>query len=186
VIFLINKSQVITTFSGSYLETIPKKNNLFYRQMRTLLLAAILYLIGVVIILFMRPGFMFDEDGRWKEFGSLSRDHTMFPFWLFCISWAVLSYCITMYFMSSKTEPAETISHSSNSRSGKRSKSGKKGRTPAASEDLVEPLPPITAKKEMKPMKPGYYVLNDSAKNTGGAPKYVYYGAEPPEFMGEE
>ena len=112
----------------------------------------------------------------------------MFPFWLFCIAWAVLSYCITMYFMSSKskTEPAETVSHSSNSRSGKRSKSGKKGRALAASEDLVEPLPPITAKKDTKPMKPGYYVLNDTTKNTGGAPKYVYYGAEPPEFMGEE
>jgi len=156
--------------------------------MRTLLLAAILYLIGVVIILLVRPGFMFDEDGRWKEFGSLSGDHTMFPFWLFCISWAVLSYCITMYFMGGigSSSKEETTSNSSNSRSGKRSKSGKKGRTPAASEDLVEPLPPITPKKEMKPMKPGYYVLNDSAKNTGGAPKYVYYGAEPPEFMGEE
>ena len=161
--------------------------------MRTLLLAAILYLIGVVVILLMRPGFMFDEDGRWKEFGSLSKDHTMFPFWLFCISWAVLSYCITMYFMGGiGSRKEETVSNSSNSRSGKRSKSGKKGRAPlsaapnAVPEDLVEPLPPTTPKKDMKPMKPGYYVLNDTSKNTGGAPKYVYYGAEPPEFMGEE
>jgi hypothetical protein len=173
-------------------ERFTEKNNLFYRQMRTLLLAAILYLIGVVVILLLRPGFMFDEDGRWKEFGSLSKDHTMFPFWLFCISWAVLSYCVTMYFMggvgSSSSKKEETVSNSSNSRSGKRSKSGKKGRAPpnAVPEDLVEPLPPITPKKDMKPMKPGYYVLNDTSKNTGGAPKYVYYGAEPPEFMGEE
>jgi hypothetical protein len=69
--------------------------------MRTLLLAAILYLIGVVVILLLRPSIMFDEDGHWKEFGSLSRDHTIFPFWLFCITWAVVSYCITLFMMGS-------------------------------------------------------------------------------------
>ena len=158
--------------------------------MRTLLLAAILYLIGVIVILLLRPSLMFDEDSRWKEFGTLSRDHTIFPLWLFCITWAVVSYCIVLFFTGgsssgSSSNSEETISNSSNSRSGKRSKSGKKAQVPlnATPEDLVEPLPPIVAKKNTKPMKSGYYVLDNTAKNQ---PKYVYYGENPPEFMGEE
>jgi len=136
---------------------------------------------------------MFDEDGHWKEFGSLSKDHTMFPFWLFCITWAVVSYCITLFMMGSgsssssstkvKVEPDEpTTTHP-------RSKKSKKATT-SSSEDndsnLVEPLSPSIKKSGKKPMKPGYYVLNKEATAETGAPKYVYYGSEPPEFMGEE
>jgi len=41
---------------------------------------------------------MFDANGVWKEF-SLKQDdkHTWFPFWLFCILWAILSYSIVSF-----------------------------------------------------------------------------------------
>ena len=152
--------------------------------MRTLLLAAILYLIGVVVILLLRPGLMFDEDGQWKEFGIISKSHTIFPFWLFCITWAVLSYCITMFFMgTSASSYLETVDDPPVKAT---KKSTKKEKELPPDENLVEPLEPRTAKKSKKPMKPGYYVLNTEATNAEGAPKYVYYGSEPPEFMGEE
>jgi uncharacterized membrane protein len=156
-------------------KTITSSND----RMRTLLLAAILYLIGVVVILLLRPALMFDEDGQWKEFGIISKSHTVFPFWLFCVTWAVLSYCITMFFMGSTHIPTP-VDEPMNSPVKSSKKSGIKD------ENLVEPLSPNKAKKAKKPMKPGYYVLNTEATNAEGAPKYVYYGSEPPEFMGEE
>lgn len=169
--------------------------------MRTLLLAAILYLIGVVVILLLRPRPMFDQDGHWKEFGTLSKDHTIFPFWLFCITWAVLSYCITLFFTGTNisTGPAAKTENSKspvdeppvNSRSGRRSKSGKRSKSRTEEllpppDNLVEPLSPIAPKKGKSLPKPGYYVLNNEGTKAEGAPKYVYYGTEPPDLMGEE
>ena len=65
-------------------------------EMRTLLLSGILYLIGVIIALLVRPAIMFNENGQWKEFGMISIEHTIFPFWMFCIVWAVISYMISL------------------------------------------------------------------------------------------
>jgi hypothetical protein len=63
-----------------------------------LLVSCFIYLLGVVLVLYFKPSLMFDDDGVWKEF-SLSQDdkHTWFPFWLFCILWAILSYSIVSF-----------------------------------------------------------------------------------------
>ena len=46
---------------------------------------------------------MFDEKGNWKEFGFLQNEkYTWFPFWLFCILWAVLSFAFINLFFRSK------------------------------------------------------------------------------------
>jgi hypothetical protein len=158
--------------------------------MRTLLLAAILYLIGVVIVLLLRPRLMFDEDGNWKEFGIVSKAHTVFPFWLFCIVWSVLSYCITLFIVGAPggAEHPKKIEDEpvrQNPRSGKRSKSGKRSRPVEAPPDnLIEPLSPMPEMKGKKLTKPGYYVLNTESEK--GNPKYVYYGPEPPGSISEE
>jgi hypothetical protein len=160
--------------------------------MRTLLLAAILYLIGVVVILLLRPRMMFNEDGNWKEFGIVSKSHTVFPLWLFCILWAVVSYCITLFFIGlPNTEHPKHYSTDEpirpNPRSGKRSKSGKRSNpVQYPSENLVEPLTPMPEIKSKNPPKPGYYVLNNKGTNAEGTPRYVYYGPEPPGTIGEE
>jgi hypothetical protein len=167
--------------------------------MRTLLLAAILYLIGVVIVLLLRPRTMFDEDGDWREFGIVSKAHTVFPFWLFCIVWAVLSYCITLFFMGAPGgidhSPKKTVSENlpvdepvrPNPRSGKRSKSGRRSKpVEAPSDNLVEPLSPIPDINGKKPPKPGYYVLNPDGDGGNGVAKYVYYGPKPPGTISEE
>ena len=66
--------------------------------MEILWLAIIIYSIGLVVVLHFKPSLMFNENGTWKEFGyqrssstDLSR-YTIFPFWLFSITWAFLSY----------------------------------------------------------------------------------------------
>lgn len=137
--------------------------------MRTLLLGAILYLLGVAVVLFFRPRLMFHPDGRWKEFGTVSPDHTIFPFWLFCILWAAVSYLISVLgageFPKAKSALVRT----------------------EPPEDLVMPLPPKTrsrsAVQEIEnagDMKPGYYVLDTKELRKSGIPKYIYMGAEVP------
>ena len=70
--------------------------------MRVLLLSCFLYLVGVVALLYLKPELMFDKKGDWKEFGfTASESHTWFPFWLFCILWAFISFFIMNYFFGS-------------------------------------------------------------------------------------
>jgi len=72
--------------------------------MRVLLFSALLYMVGVVVMLFLKPKIMFNEDGSWKEFGLYnSEKHTWFPVWLFCIVWAIVSYGIVKFTVGYKT-----------------------------------------------------------------------------------
>ena len=89
--------------------------------MRVLLGSALLYLTGVVVVLYIKPQLMFTDDGRWKEF-SLTADSTTtrFPFWLFCIVWAILSYALVKFSFS--TLP--TVETSSNLKKGSALKKG--------------------------------------------------------------
>ena len=67
--------------------------------MRVLLVSCFFYLLGVVILLYFKPSFMFDKDGMWKEFGLVqSEKHTWFPVWLFCIVWAIISYALVSFY----------------------------------------------------------------------------------------
>lgn len=70
--------------------------------MRVLLYSAVLYLTGVALVLYFRPSLMFKDDRTWKEFGSQGEDTTYFPFWLFCIVWAVTAYGIMRFLYSEK------------------------------------------------------------------------------------
>ena len=61
------------------------------------LIAGIVYLIGISIVLAIRPSYMFTPDGLWKEFGIEKGDeYTLCPFWLFCIVWALVSYFLVI------------------------------------------------------------------------------------------
>jgi hypothetical protein len=84
--------------------------------MKIILLSTLLYLFGVVVILFLKPSLMFDKNGNWKEFGfNRDNNHTWFPFWLYCILWAILSYAIVKFFF--KVEPV-SVNLKSKSKSG--------------------------------------------------------------------
>jgi hypothetical protein len=118
--------------------------------MRVLLFSAILYLIGVIVILYIRPSYMFREDGSWKEFSiDASKDTTPFPFWAFCILWALLSFAITRFFIESPVPVAKTKS-------------------------TAKPVETATN------LKPGYYVMNRERSEAEGVPRYIYIGAEEP------
>jgi hypothetical protein len=98
--------------------------------------------------------------GTWKEFGLANTgNYTVFPFWMFTIIWAILSYALatlgSMFFASVALKSMNTSSNL----------------------DLFTPVsqasPPTTG---VTSRLPGYYVLE-----TAGQPRYVYYGTEPPK-----
>ena len=153
--------------------------------MRTLLFSAILYLLGITLVLFLRPSLMFDENGVWKEFGTTAPNHTAFPFWLFCIVWAIVSYLITLLAVGEcRTTATGAITAAS---------AAAALRETEPPEDMVMPLPPKSKGRNSRAveealedggnMKPGYYVLDKKELRRSGRPKYIYIGEEPGETI---
>jgi hypothetical protein len=150
--------------------------------MKTLLFSMVFYLLGIAGMLFFRPRLMFHRDGRWKEFGL--EDGTMFPFWLFCIVWAIVSYVLARLIIvdvvtapfaaAAAVSPMLPLDENSipnlNETIGKHRR---KNATVPASAAAPVPVP-------AQEMKPGYYRLN-AASMEKGIPRYVYVGPEEPE-----
>ena len=52
-----------------------------------------IYVVGVAVVLYVRPAVMFHPGGAWKEFGvSKEGGYTVFPFWMFAMVWSLVSY----------------------------------------------------------------------------------------------
>jgi hypothetical protein len=126
--------------------------------MRVLLFSVLVYLAGVVTLLYFRPSYMFKEDGSWKEFSlQPSEDTTPFPIWAFCLIWALISYTLVRFIVGDTVKSAlESI-----------------------------PLPSLPNSVAAPTLKPGYYLLNREGSTESGFPRYVYIGPEqvagPPE-----
>ena len=126
--------------------------------MRRLIVAGLLYLTGIAVLLVIKPQYMFQEDGRWKEFG-IGRDpkrFTYLPFWLFAILWAILSYMIVVL-LDPTSSPQPRIQESQELPRNRRNR-------PSPTQELV----------------PGYYMLNEKSSGRNGVPRYVYLGPEEP------
>ncbi len=141
--------------------------------MQQLFVAGILYLTGIAVILVLKPEFMFMSDGSWKEFG-IGRNpatHTVLPFWLFAVVWALLSYIIVTFvfiMLRVRTTP-DTPPVNINTR---------KEYTFPPEEDII-PIKRRTTTRSRAPsdLSDGYYFLNSKAtEEAGGIPKYIYLG----------
>jgi len=138
--------------------------------MRALLFSTVLYLLGIAVVLYIRPKLMFHPDGRWKEFGIHDTEATVFPFWGFCIAWAVVSFLLgrliagesTGQIVSASLAAAPTLT--------------------SRVTEPIEPLPVLSTGTETNDLsKPGYYKLNEKATKKNGVPRYIYVGPELPE-----
>ena len=126
--------------------------------MWTFVFAGALYLVGVAVVLVIRPAFMFDASGNWLEFGIGKGDrYTQFPFWLFCLAWAIVSYLIVL--VACRVMYPALIQ-------------------PQVQVQVQVPVPEDDGAVELPK---GYYMLNKKATKLAGVPKYVYLGTEPPE-----
>ena len=131
------------------------------------------YIVGVAVVLYVRPALMFHADtGAWKEFG-LDSGRSVMPFWMFALVWAFVSYVlgtlISVYLtgVALQSLPADVVEANISNVLKPVSKSP----PPALPTSVVE-----TAASPIG-TAPGYYVLEAQKV---GPPKYIYFGASPP------
>ena len=60
---------------------------------------SILVFITVIILFhyFIKPGFVYNSDGTFKEFGLGYKQKTVIPMWVVCICLAILSYLFVLW-----------------------------------------------------------------------------------------
>lgn len=149
--------------------------------MGTLWYAFGIYMAGVGIVLYLRPRLMFLENGIWKEFGlATEADQTIFPFWMFAIVWAIISYALasllSMFFASVAMKSADVpqASNTVPNASFIQPISANPNWSPAATAHFATNVQPLAQRT------PGYYILDPYANPA--TPRYIYYGPEPPGF----
>jgi hypothetical protein len=143
--------------------------------MEILWLAIVFYSLGLAAVLHFRPRLMFHENGSWKEFG-YQRDsrHTMFPFWLFAIAWAFVSYAV-----------AAAIAWSYGSAAAATAVAYSYVEAPASAtdDDEYDAVPVSRSRRSTRQKtepRAGYYVLDPQSEESG-LRRYIYYGSTPPQ-----
>lgn len=141
--------------------------------MTTLWLAFAIYILGVALVLFFRPAIMFRPgNGTWREFGLANTgNYTVFPFWMFTLLWAIVSYVLatlgTVFIASAALQSMPMEEAPVNNSIF----------TPVSKMPAAAPAAPAVPAPAPTPSGlPGYYVLDSSS----GPPKYVYFGTSPP------
>jgi hypothetical protein len=151
-----------------------------------LALAFAFYILGIAVILYLRPSLMFQPGGSWKEFGiGRGESHTALPFWLFAIFWAFISYGVSLVILSQFAHVAtSTFSAPVHAQP-------QISQQMVAPQPVVQPVPqPVVSQEQIyKPVsstiglqqnQPGYYVLANNSQT--GNPQYIYYGNAPPNL----
>jgi sterol desaturase/sphingolipid hydroxylase (fatty acid hydroxylase superfamily) len=64
------------------------------------LVAILLFLSIYIVINAYKPGFMYNKDGSFREFGVGYRKKTIIPAWLLAIVLAIFAYFSVMYFVN--------------------------------------------------------------------------------------
>jgi hypothetical protein len=154
--------------------------------MRLLLYSGLLYLIGISIILILRPTLMFSPDGKWKEFG-MGRSkltHTWLPFWMFSIIWAIISYIIVLVIAGFDVLPGIELHDEVSVSTEQIAPNNISKNSSIQSATTLKNSIKKAIKSDLEPtMKPGYYILDTSETMKTGIPKYLYLGPEAPNLI---
>jgi len=152
------------------------------RGMYLLISSGILYLIGISIVLMLKPELMFSADGKWKEFGiGRSKDkYTWLPFWLFAVMWAIISYMIVLVIASHTQLGTEVVENQASVISVNEMIAPENITTKSL---VPTPITNVNKKITSQNMKPGYYILNEAETMKKGIPKYIYLGPEAPNLV---
>ena len=150
--------------------------------MYLLISSGILYLIGISIVLMLKPELMFSADGKWKEFGiGRSKDkYTWLPFWLFAVMWAIISYMIVLVIASHTQLGTEVVENQASVISVNEMIAPENITTKSL---VPTPITNVNKKITSQNMKPGYYILNEAETMKKGIPKYIYLGPEAPNLV---
>lgn len=62
--------------------------------------AILLFLILFSLVHFLKPSFIYNSDGAFREFGVGYRHKTVIPIWLISIILGILSYLFVLYYLA--------------------------------------------------------------------------------------
>jgi len=155
-----------------------------------------IYILGIAVILYLRPSLMFKPGGTWKEFGvGRGENYTVVPFWLFAIFWAFISYGVGLVIMSqfanialgafpeqvgpSMTMPTPMPMQQMQSPPPPSMQSPQSPQSPVPTPNFIKPVSSLIG---IPNNQPGYYVLQNNGL-PGTQAQYVYYGTTPPPLQ---
>ena len=58
----------------------------------------IIFLLSFILLNYVQPGFLYNNDGTIREFGIGQRRKTILPIWLISIILGILSYVTVLYY----------------------------------------------------------------------------------------
>jgi hypothetical protein len=147
-------------------------------QLPILAVAFGIYIVGIAIVLYLRPLIMFKPGGSWKEFGIGRGDtHTVIPFWLFAIFWAFMSYGVALVVLSNFANLAISPIGQNSAPVPQMYQQTPTATTAATAPSMTnQTIRPVSSMLGLEKNVPGFYVLS----NNGPNPQYVYYGTSPP------
>ena len=63
-------------------------------------ISILIYISIYIMIMYLKPGFLFQKNGSLREFGIGYRNKTIIPVWFIAIFIATLAYFSVMYYVS--------------------------------------------------------------------------------------
>ncbi len=61
--------------------------------------ATILFVSLYILVINLKPGFMYNQDGSLRSFGIGYKNKTVIPVWLVAIALAIISYLSILYYL---------------------------------------------------------------------------------------
>jgi hypothetical protein len=71
-----------------------------FARNNTILVSIIIFLIIFVFTQFLKPNFLYNNDGSLRDFGVGYKNKTILPMWLFSILLGILTYVLVMYYLT--------------------------------------------------------------------------------------
>lgn len=74
--------------------------NLKYIRNNIISVSSIIFIVFYGLILFFRPGFIYNSDGSLRQFGLNNSRKTIIPAWLLALLLAISSYFLVLYYIT--------------------------------------------------------------------------------------
>lgn len=71
-----------------------------YIRKNLTLIAILIFIFTYSAIVYLKPGFLYNNDGSLRNFGLNSNKKTIIPAWLLAILLSLISYLIVMYYLA--------------------------------------------------------------------------------------
>lgn len=59
-----------------------------------------LFIVVFMLVQYIQPAFLYNEDGSLREFGVGYKNKTVIPIWLISIILAIMCYLVVLYYIS--------------------------------------------------------------------------------------